>query len=85
MQVPPGREFLHASGALVCAAVTQEMLLDCMALVVKGFYVPGSYGTVTPRETVLSRLPSPGHCSDSRLKHIPILSGKEAYLLGLEL
>ena len=39
-------------------------------------WAPGSngllswvHGSVTIRETVLSRLPLPGHCADSRLKH----------------
>lgn len=42
--------------------------------------VPGSYGTVKIKDSVLGRLPSSGHCTDSWLKHIPSLSEKENYI-----
>lgn len=69
------------SGTLVFAAATQRIPLDCLALVAREACVPGSHETVTIVETVLSRLPHPGHRTDTRLKHSPRLSVKEAYLL----
>lgn len=76
---------VFASGALVFAADAQGISLDCLTLVGAGDDVPRSHRIVTIREGVLGRLPSPGHCTDSGLKHSPSLSVKEAYLLVLEL
>ena len=42
--------------------------------------VSGSHGTVTIKDSILGRLPPPGHCTDSWLKHILSLSEKEACL-----
>lgn len=41
--------------------------------------------TITNVEMVLGRPPTPGHCTDSRLKHTPNLSEKEDYLHVQEL
>ena len=73
--------FLH----LVFAAATQGTLFDCLALESREACVPGSHATVTIGETVLGRLPLPEHCTDSRLKHTPRFSEKEADLLIQEL
>ena len=53
--------------------------LDYLALEARGPCFPESHGTVIIEETVFGRLPSPGHCTDSRLKHLYI-SEKAAYL-----
>lgn len=53
------------SGAPVFVAATQGLPLDCLTLVVRGNCFPGFYGTVTIRETVLGKLPSLGHYTDS--------------------
>lgn len=66
-------------------AAAQGIPLDLLALVARGACVPWSHRNITIEETVLGRLPSPGLCTDSRLKHTPGLSMKEAYLLILEL
>lgn len=66
-------------------AAAQGIPLDLLALVARGACVPGSHRTVTIGERVLGRVPSPGHRADLRLKHTPVLSLKEAYLLVLEL
>ena len=73
------------SGAPVFAATAQGMPLHRLALGASGTCIPGSQGTVTIGETVLARLPPPGHCTDHRLKLLPSLSVKEAYLLILGL
>lgn len=39
--------------------------------------VPGSYGTVKIKDSVLGRLPFSGHCTDSWLKHISSLWERE--------
>ena len=72
---------VFASGTLVFVAAAQGISLDC--LVARD--VPGSPRTVTIRDTVLGRLPLPGHCTDSGLKHSPSLSVKESCLPVLEL
>lgn len=46
-----------------------------------GAFVLGSYRMVAIRETILGKLPSLRHCTD-RLKHIPRLSIRDAYLLS---
>lgn len=43
--------------------------------------IPGYHGTMKIREIDLVRSPLPGRYTDSRLKHSPRLSEKEAYLL----
>lgn len=42
-------------------------------------WVPGHL-LLQSKKTVLGRLPHPGHCTDSSLKHSPILSVKQTYL-----
>ena len=64
---------------------TKGTALDCLALLTKRAGIPELHGTVTIRKTVLSRPPTPGHCTDSRLKHNLSLPVKKAYLLSLEL
>lgn len=61
---------------------TQEMPFECLALEdsLSGFH---RYKTI--RETILSRLPSPGHYTTSRLKRTPSLPVKKAYFVVLEL
>ena len=46
--------------------------LDCLALVARGLCLSGSPETETIGETILGRLPPPGHCTD-RLKYTPFL------------
>lgn len=48
----------------------------------RGACVIGSHRGVTIRETVFGRLPPPGHCTDTRLRHTPILFVKKAYCPG---
>lgn len=72
------------SGALICAATNQGMLLDCLALETRGACIPGPHGALTIREIVLGRIPPPGYCTFNRLKHITSLSMKEVYLFILE-
>lgn len=47
---------------------------------VKGADVPELHETATIKKTVLDRLSPPEHYADSRLKHIPTVSVKKAYL-----
>ena len=77
--VSPGGELLYTSGAcvftsddLVFAAAIQGKPLDHLALEASGACTPRSHRTVTIRKTVLRRLSSPGHCTDSRLKHTTV-------------
>lgn len=49
----------------------------------RGAYVLGSHRMIRIGERVLDRLPPPGHCTDSRVKHTPSFSGR-ADLLVLE-
>ena len=48
-------------------------------------HASGSCEIVMVGETVFGRLPPPGHCTESRLKHIPSLSVKESFFLVLDL
>lgn len=66
-------------------AAAQEMPLGHLALVAREACVSRSNGTVTIQETILGRLPPRRDCTENRLKHIPSLSVKEAYLFVLEL
>lgn len=43
-------------------------------------YIPGSQGTVTIGKIVLQQLPSPGPCTESRLKHTPIVWNRPVWL-----
>lgn len=43
--VSPGRELSHTSGALIFAAASQGMFLNCLFLETKEVCVPGSMGT----------------------------------------
>lgn len=70
------------SGAPVFAVAMQGTALEYVVLEARGTCVPGSHGTVTIRGTILGRLPPPGHCTDSKLKHDPSLPLKDAYLLS---
>lgn len=63
----------------------QGILLDLLVLVARGTCIPESHGIVTIRETVLGRLPPPGHYTGSKLKLTSSLFVKEAYLLILGL
>lgn len=69
----------------VFGAAAQGIPLACLALVARGASIPESQGTITITEIVLGQPPPPGHCADSRLKHTPRLSVKEACFLVLEL
>lgn len=59
--------------------------LDRLAPESKEACVPGSHVTVAIEGTVSGRLPLPGYCTDSRLKHTPSLSEEEDYLHVQEL
>lgn len=61
------------------------MPLDHLALVARRADILELHKTITIRKIDLGRLPLPGQFTDSRLKHNPILSMKEVYLLSLEL
>lgn len=50
-----------------------------------GACIPGYHKTVVIRETVLDRTLPTGHCTESRLRHIPGPSVKEVCLFVLEL
>ena len=58
---------LFMSGTLVFVAATQGAHLDHLALVARRTFVPGSRGTVTVRETVLSSLPPPPRAPEKKL------------------
>jgi len=64
------------SGALVFAVATQETPLDHLAPEARGACIPRSHETVTIGGTVVDRLPLPGLCTYSRLKHTSSLSEK---------
>lgn len=55
---------------------THEMYLDHLSLVAKGTGIPGFHRTIMMRKKVFGRLPFSGHCTTSRLKHIPSLPVK---------
>lgn len=66
---------------------THRKPLEHMALVARGACISGPHGTETIRETVLGRIPHPGHYIDNRLKHTssvlvttPLRLGKTAIL-----
>lgn len=60
-------------GALVFVVGTQEMPLNCPALIEHGVLCPGSQGTVATGEIVLSRLPFPGHLHRKQTEaHSPV-------------
>lgn len=48
----------------------------------QGAFIPKSHKTITMRKTVLSRLPLPGHSTESRLKHTSSLSEREVFYLS---
>ena len=60
------------SGALVLAAATQEIPLYHLAVVARDTCIPGNYRTLTIVETVLGRLPHPGHCTDTADWNTPL-------------
>lgn len=61
------------------------MPLHCLAQVARGARIPGPQRTETSAKTVLDRLPQPGFCKESRLKHTLRLPVKTACFLILEL
>lgn len=76
--------WVFMSGTLLFVAAVQGIPLDHLALEARGACVPDSHGTVSIKETIHGRLPPPGHFKDSRLKHNPSISEKEAYLIVQE-
>jgi len=60
------------------------MLNEYLALVAGGVCISGPHGSETVA-AVLGRLPPPGHCTDSRMKHITSFLMKKAYLLVLQI
>lgn len=62
-------------------AATEGTPLDHLDLKARGACDLGTHEIVTIRGTILGRLPLPGHCTDSRLKHVPSVSEKEAYVI----
>lgn len=78
-----GREFALNPTLSSCLAKTSEhmqstheMHLDHPSLVAKGAGIPGLHRTIMMRKKVFGRLPFSGHCTNSRLKHIPSLPVK---------
>ena len=59
--------------------------LACLALAAKRTDIPELQGTVTIGKTVLGKPPTPGQCTDNRLKHSPSLFINKAYVLSLQL
>ena len=74
------RVFIYAWSPGIFMTADQEVILVHLALEARRICIPGSYGTVTIWER-FGRLPPPGHCRESRLKHIPSLSVKETMLV----
>ena len=78
----------YTSDASAFAAAAQGTPLHPLPLVARWDCFPGSHGVTTIWESVLGRLPPPGHCTESRRKPHPHphLSVEEAYLpvLGLQ-
>lgn len=56
-------------GSLVFVAATKGMFLDYFALVTREACVPVFLGTTAIGEIILGRLPPPGHCAISGLRH----------------
>lgn len=61
-----------------------QLQLDSLALVAKEAGFLGSLSTLQ-LDTVLGRIPHPGLCTHSGVKHTPNLSEKVAYLLVQEI
>lgn len=61
------------------------MQVDHLVLEARESCISGPHGTETIGKIVLIMMIPKGHCTDSRLKHIPSVSLKRAYLLVLEL
>lgn len=87
LKLSPRGELLHMSGTLVFMsgdpvfmAVPQRTPLDCLTLEAKQSCIPCPT-TATIRETVLGRLPLPGHYTDSRLKYTPVFLRKRPICL----
>ena len=72
----PQRGAFTSIWCLVLVAAAYGTPLDCLALVTSEASSPGSHGTLTIGKTVLGRPPRPGHSTDSRLKHSPVLLRK---------
>lgn len=62
-------------GTSVFAAAAQRIPLDCLALVRRRAYLPGFQRTIEIREIILGRIPSPGHCTESRMRHKSFCEG----------
>lgn len=73
----PMSQFL--SRALISTAAAQGMPLDHLALVARKACVSRSHQTITIGERVLGRLPSPGNCTHSRLKHTLSFWGRSLF------
>lgn len=65
-------------------AAIQGMPFDHLVLVATVAFASVSHKTVTIGDSFCQLLP-PKHYTDNRLKHTPIITGKEAYFLVLEL
>lgn len=74
---------VFTSGALVFTAAVQRLPLHLLALMAIKPCVSRFHRAVMMRKAVLGRLPPSGHCTDSRLKHTPNFSMKEALMTGL--
>lgn len=72
------------SGAPIFVTAVQGMPLDYLTLVARGASVLRPSEIITSRDIIFGRLPPPGHCTDSKLKHTPSLSVKKDYLLVLQ-
>lgn len=67
-----------------CMKSTYETPVDFPALRARAS-IPGLYGSITIRKTILGRLPPLRHGIDSRLKYTPSIPVKKNNLLVLEL
>lgn len=95
MPVSSRGEFSHKFGALlfsflmsgvpVFVAAAQGAPFERLALETRRICVPEIHWITTIREIVLLKLSPTGHCTESRSKHTPSLSVKEACSLILEL
>lgn len=74
----PRKVLSPSSGAPVFTVTVKGTPLDCLALVASGAYTHGSHWTITHRESVLNRLPSPGPSKRQEIE-VPSLSVKELH------
>lgn len=84
-RIPPRAAFIipwspvFTSGVPDPTAATQRKTLITWPCEACGACIPGFHGTITTGKASLGRLPSLGHCTDRRQKHMLSLSEKEAY------